>query len=361
MVLVEKLKTTTEIPQGTPDLHANTHATIHMPATQIYLNQSLIELVKKIQHDAIDAFHRRLLILSGADAWCRNMAAGIVRELPCHNPLWVGHPVMHDIPHLLNPQCSTLLGSETDLLVYDAFSGFDVDAFGALSGTLVGGGILILLTPPLENWSNYPDPEHIRMTVAGLPRAAVTGHFLGRLARLIKADPSVIRVEEGGEIPVPRANEILAHVEKSTDQECRTSDQSAAVQAVLHVVTGHRRRPVVLISDRGRGKSSALGIAAARLLKIGRQQILVTAPSQKATGALFEQAARLLPGARAGTGSLHLDQAGISYVAPDQLLQSPPEIGSAAGGRSRCHSHPFAGGVTGSLSTHRLRHDRARL
>jgi tRNA(Met) cytidine acetyltransferase len=105
--------------------------------------------------------------------------------------------------------------------------------------------------------------------------------------------------------------------------ECRTSDQHNAVEAVMHVVTGHRRRPVVLISDRGRGKSSALGIAAARLLKAGKQQILVTAPSQKATGALFAQAARLLPGVEAGKGLLHLDQASIGYVAPDQLLQYP--------------------------------------
>ena len=46
---------------------------------------------------------------------------------------------------------------------------------------------------------------------------------------------------------------------------CRTADQQRAVDAVVRVVTGHRRRPVVLTSDRGRGKSAAFGIAAAQL------------------------------------------------------------------------------------------------
>lgn len=294
-----------------------------MSVMQIELDQSLIRLVKKLKQDAGEAFQRRLLVLSGTDVWCRSTAAGILKELPSQQPLWVGQPVGYNIPHLLNPQLSALLGSETELLVYDAFSGFDADAFGALSGTLVGGGILILLTPPLDKWSNYADPEHARIAVAGISQDALTGRFLARLARLIKAAPSVTRLEEGGKIPSLPSRAVIAHVQETLVHACRTSDQHNAVEAVMHVVTGHRRRPVVLISDRGRGKSSALGIAAARLLKAGKQQILVTAPSQKATGSLFAQAARLLPGVEAGKGSLHLDQASIDYVAPDQLLQDP--------------------------------------
>ncbi|MCG7973391.1 MAG: DUF1726 domain-containing protein, partial [Candidatus Thiodiazotropha taylori] len=37
--------------------------------------------------------------------------------------------------------------------MYNAFSGFDPDAFGAVSGTLTGGGLLLLLTPSLDHWA----------------------------------------------------------------------------------------------------------------------------------------------------------------------------------------------------------------
>jgi len=39
----------------------------------------------------------------------------------------------------------TLLGQECDALVFDAHSGFNVNAFAAVSGTLCGGGVLYLV------------------------------------------------------------------------------------------------------------------------------------------------------------------------------------------------------------------------
>ncbi len=216
-----------------------------------------------------------------------------------------------------------MIGTETAAFVYDAYTGFDPDAFGVLSGTLLGGGLLVLLTPPLDEWSRYPDPEHERITVAGIPASAVTGRFLGRLAKSIRQDPSVICFEEHGDVPDPPPPAPDKGSPVPFDDICRTRDQAEAVEAVMHVVTGHRRRPVVLISDRGRGKSSALGIAAARLIESGRKSILVTAPRQSSTQSLFKQAAQYLSEAKTTRGSLHLGDSSITYSAPDHLLQHP--------------------------------------
>jgi len=262
-------------------------------------------------------------VLSGNPAWCRDTAFELLQGLDNTSPLWVGRSDAPDKSRLCNAQVAGLLGRETDLLVYDAHSGFDADAFGILCGTLRGGGVLILLTPTLDDWSAYADPEHSRIAVAGVAPAAVTGRFLGRLARLLRDDPWVCLLTPETPPPPPPPGRANVHRSQPPDPICRTRDQRSAVEAVLHVVSGHRHRPLVLLSDRGRGKSSALGIAAASLLQQGERQILVTAPAQQATGALFEQAARLLPEANTGKGSLHLASSHLTYVAPDLLLQQP--------------------------------------
>jgi tRNA(Met) cytidine acetyltransferase len=279
--------------------------------------------VQNLHQQARAAFQRRLLVLSGRTAWCHDAALEVLNALSSTQPLWLGRAVAKDIPSLHNTQVASLLGRETDLLIYDAHGGFDADAFGLLSGTLRGGGILVLLAPPLHAWSEFLDPEHVRIAVAGVAPGAVSGRFLGRLARLLQSDPAVCIFEQDGRLPRLPEIRSAATRRNSPDPVCRTPDQLTAVTALLHLVSGHRRRPLVLVSDRGRGKSSALGIAAARLLQEGSRQILVTAPSQQATAALFGQAAGMLPQAKHTKGSLHLAHSSLVYMAPDLLLQQP--------------------------------------
>jgi tRNA(Met) cytidine acetyltransferase len=81
---------------------------------------------------------------------------------------------------------------------------------------------------------------------------------------------------------------------------------------------------LVLTSDRGRGKSSALGLAAAELLAQDKAHILVTAPRHAAVAPVFAHAARLLPQAKASPGALHLGSAALQFLSPDHLVQACP-------------------------------------
>jgi tRNA(Met) cytidine acetyltransferase len=83
-------------------------------------------------------------------------------------------------------------------------------------------------------------------------------------------------------LPEP-PRKTLANVYASDDQE-------HAVTAILKVVSGHRRRPLVITSDRGRGKSAALGIAAAELIKKGILNIIICAPSKQIAAMVFKHA-----------------------------------------------------------------------
>lgn len=268
--------------------------------------------------------HRGLLVLSGEMAWCRQQAAALCEALGTEMALWVGTAAPDGIASIENRRALEHLGRELELLIYDAFAGFDPDAFGALGGTLRGGGLLLLLTPPLPRWHDYPDPEHRRVAVAGYGPEAIPGHFLRRLAGILQRDPRALLISDTAP---PRTPPPAPPATPPATQDfgiCRSGDQQRAVAAILHLARGHRRRPLVLSADRGRGKSAALGIAAAELLREGSRRILVTGPRRSAADSLFAQVRRLLPESKRRGDRVMLGEALLDYSAPDHLLARRP-------------------------------------
>ena len=264
------------------------------------------------------AGHRRLLVLAGSARWTRARARAIHRA--AGGGLWVGTPAPAGIEGLPAARVPGLLGSETDLLVYDARAGLDADALGAASGLVRGGGVMVLLVPPLEEWPDFPDPQRARITVWPHPPAAVGGRFIHRLAALLAAGGDVTLWREGRDPPVLPDPPAAAPSPEPAPAPFATADQQRAVEAVERVITGQRRRPVVLLAHRGRGKSAALGLAAARLLASGRVgRVAVTGPHLQAVAAVLRHAAGLLPGARASRTRVTCDAGEIFFVAPDAL------------------------------------------
>lgn len=96
-------------------------------------------------------------------------------------------------------------------------------------------------------------------------------------------------------------------------------EQAEAVEAIIRLARGRARRPLALIADRGRGKSAALGIAAARLIQAPGVHILVTAPRRSAADSLFAHAEASLRAAGHSGASESL-----RFVAPDALLDKRP-------------------------------------
>lgn len=176
----------------------------------------------------------------------------------------------------------TLLGQDTDIIVFDAHSGFDVNAFAAVSGTLRGGGTLYLLTPPLDEWADFPDPDYRRFIPYPYQPHEVRGRFLGRFVGMLKTG---------------------CHSRLFSPIVGLKSDlQVVAVETILQA-----NAPVVLTADRGRGKSAALGMAASQLQAAGKR-VLLTAPSRATVESVFKHA-ELPP----------------LFFAPDDLLQTLPE------------------------------------
>ena len=216
----------------------------------------------------------------------------------------------------------TRLGQEHDLVIFDALGAgsFDADAFGALSGTLRAGGLLILLTQLAQ-----PD-------VTAMPES----RYLTRLLQRLSDAPGVACWHEGEKLQLPASSESPGYASarcttrciNSSDEECLTADQA---EAVARLVRLRRRRPLVLTADRGRGKTAALGIACARLLAAGHAHIQVTAPRPEAIAALFERLTALRPeGQRQENRFVEAGIGCVEFIAPD-VLSDKLERGEAGG------------------------------
>ena len=200
-----------------------------------------------------------------------------------------------------------LLGRECQLLVCDFREQFDANGFSAALGSLVGGGLLLVLPPKVDDSKNS----------ASFGQRWLKLHF-DKLFSVSQSDEQAGVIEAVNSLPQKLNDDNL------TD---RFEQQKTAIELVKKVVTGHRKRPLILTADRGRGKSSTLGIAAAQLLA-ERQglNIIVTAPSLKAIEPVFSHALQRLDTCEV-INATHIGYQGgsLRFVAPDELLKSKPD------------------------------------
>ncbi len=268
--------------------------------------------------------HRCGIVISGDEAWCLEVAKMILAAVDLKTARWITESKPLPEASMSAAQARTMLGHDTDAVVFNAWSRFDPDAFAAVSGTISGGGFLLLLIPPLDDWSTFSDPDNARVTVYPLPLEQVSGRYLKRLVKQIRESGELLRIEQGGELPLLKTNSSISATPIPVDGECRTVDQLAAVQAIEKVALGRRRRPLVITSDRGRGKTSSLGIAAAHLLKQGLKKLIITAPRYVTAELVFDRVKVLLPDAVFSRGLIVHGSSELIFLPPDELsLQSP--------------------------------------
>lgn len=257
---------------------------------------------------------RRLVVLAGEREWSRAaLPPWLLHQ--CGRSLALTDVPLPGIESLPAPRVFDYLGTEVDWLVFDAFAGLHPDAFGAAAGMVVGGGLLFLLAPPLHDWPGFDDPDYRRLLPAGA--ASVDRRFLLRLARLARDDDRVILVEQSG---TPAAAFADGPPPAPHPPVAGSDEQRDAVAAVVRVATGHRRRPLVVSADRGRGKSAALGMAAAALLaREPDSRVVVTAPRLDAVETLYRFARKALAAAGAVDA---IDR--LLFHPPDELVRDRP-------------------------------------
>ncbi|MCI0507009.1 MAG: GNAT family N-acetyltransferase [Gammaproteobacteria bacterium] len=284
-------------------------------------------LVKNLLEKSRMRFHRHCVILAGAQPWCHASLKKIAEHNALNNLLAAATtPLDISNSRQINPSDAPhYLGHEYEHAVIDFFDGIDPNALGSLSGSISGGGLLILLMPPLETLQDFADPEQQRMAIWPYDAKNVGRRFLQRLKKIIANSGDVTLIQENQPLPDHSATADTADLKGYLQNDvCRTVDQKRAVDAIGHVVRGHRRRPLVITANRGRGKSAALGISAAKLLQQGVKRIIVTGPRLNAAGTVFKHARTLLNDALLASGSIVTSTGCLEYIAPDVLCRETP-------------------------------------
>ncbi len=229
---------------------------------------------------------RRLVLVTGEREACERW---VIRQLVATDKsdvLWVAaSSPSSEIAAIRAEHAGRYLGGECRLLVLNMYDGLHPDAFAALPGTLRGGGDCVVLAPCLADWADFVDPDCERF--ACYPRTArdMRGVFLDRLVRIWRTHRAVLTV-------TPDVKPALCLAPPAAQDLALNEEQEAAVAAVQRVALGHARRPLVIAADRGRGKSTALGIAAARLLLAGLARVTVVAAHRRAVATLFAHSQR---------------------------------------------------------------------
>ena len=240
---------------------------------------SVIEFYQQLKILAKQANHRQLCCLQGSTAWCFQQATNII----LHEEIdyqWCGEaPSSISTTHY-----NALLGQDVQLLILNMSDQFNANMFAAAEGSACGGSVILLLLPETST-------ETDRFSIY-IKQHLVFHQF-----------PFLI---ENHPIQLQNIDKT-----KTVNHQLYIDEQQQAIQQIIKTVNGHRRRPLVITANRGRGKSSALGIAAATLINQGLTKILVCAPNKQSVATLYKHAKLTLT----NPDDLHL----IQFIAPDAL------------------------------------------
>ena len=248
------------------------------------------------------SLHRQVFILAGDVVWQKEFLKDILSGYESES-LWVGEQAPEQFLFVETKKAHGWLGNEKRVVIFDANKNLDPDSFAAISGIVIGGGLFFLLLPEEGKWNKL-----------------YFSHFGQRIIQSINNRPDLIVINQNDEKFKFSLNNVELKAPKNCIAPFLTIDQQRSVESIEEQILGKTNNPVVLISDRGRGKSAALGIVVAKLAQTGIKNIAITAPRLRATAIIFKHIENMLPEAEVSRGSVKYKKMNIQFYSPDQLI-----------------------------------------
>ncbi|PSP99534.1 tRNA(Met) cytidine acetyltransferase [Halobacteriales archaeon QS_4_70_19] len=316
-------------------------------------------LVEPLVAEARATDERRLLVLHGSREACERAATVAIDAGDLADVAVLSDRDALDATTRLPPRRSgDLLGETYDATVVDCHDETRPNALGRAAGTVDGGGLLVLLAPPLDEWPARLDGFDETLAAPPFDLADVAGIFRRRLVRTLREHRGVaiagVATDAGRGVAATVESDGLTHpaprlptgdepagppadaaFSAAAYEACLTADQAAAVVACEEL--RERGQAVVLTADRGRGKSSAIGLAAGALALDGRD-VLVAAPGFRNAREAFARARELV--AAVGTEddtdwdekahTLRVSGGCVRFAGPPDAADAVADLGSPA-------------------------------
>lgn len=289
---------------------------------RLVVERWLTEMMK----EALKAFHRRLLVVRGEEAVDvlahiivkhkairgegdervifvdngENGEASVYEEL-IKKLGEMGYPT-GNVKHYEYDDTHRIMGTTNDILILDMSRGARPNDIGRLIETVRGGGLAILHNLDLKADKPWSTIIHKKLASPPYTERDLKTRFEKFFVRKILENPCAWILENWrivkGEFLNPNrvAREKAVPPKRSRIPQpilrlALTREQLEALES-FEFLDIKKRGLIVLISNRGRGKSALLGLGAAALLSFGFEKVIVTAPACEEVQTVFEMAER---------------------------------------------------------------------
>jgi len=205
---------------------------------------------------------RHLIALRGTPEETEAVARRALDRRGPGEDLWVGEG------HTPHRAVRRLLGRAYDAVVLDLHAGLDADVLGQVHGFVRAGGALVLRLPSPDA---PPGAQRDRLAAHPFTAADVGDRFRRHFERaLARAEVSPV--------------DAVAPAERTFSG---TPDQAASVAHLVARLTDPTPSLTTLVADRGRGKSSALGLALRHIIGRPGVRAVVTAEDPRSAAEVF--------------------------------------------------------------------------
>lgn len=274
--------------------------------------ENLYRYLQKISALSAQTRHRRLIVVNAKANELDEFAKAIYQQNRqvgfFKNSLFYGD-LSEAISERVVGNYQHHLGTENHLVVYRE-QDFHPDAFCALTGTLIAGGLCIVLNTSDES-----------------PTGLSKSLFSDRLDEYFKkACYQVIQFDGIEQLNFALQNTELSQQYCSEMPKIVDEEQSVVVTQLVSAFAAKQKAVVALTANRGRGKSTALAIALAQFLfKTKNKTVVLTAPHQRCLSIFYKHLLSLLPEANRRDNEIRFLNNTIKFLPIDVINEQQPK------------------------------------